>query len=190
MEPDRGKSEDLHQETPKTPVAGMYDSSLKQFFVYELEKLYWIERYLSRKFPGIIKAVYAGRLKTVFESHSEINKRQIKRIEDIFDALGTRRRTKVCKAMKKIVKEGNGIINITREQTAARDVGFIIVGRRIHHFTMVTYEELAKLAAGLGMAESSQLLRFSMKEENDADAILKDISEKDIYSASTKFEDS
>jgi ferritin-like metal-binding protein YciE len=190
MEPDHGQTEDFHQETPKTPVAGMYDSALKRFFIYELQKIYWSEKYLSRKFPRIIKAVYAERLKAVFESHGESNQRQIKRIEDVFDALGARRRSKVCKAIKKIVKDGNGIINNTREQTAARDVGFILVGRRIHHYAIVTYEELAKLAGALGLAESSQLFRFSMKEEQDADAILKNISETDIYSTSTRIEDS
>jgi len=153
---------------------------LEEFFHGELKDIYWAEKHLLKVLPKMSKAATAQELKAAFNDHLKVTEGHVKRLEEVFNALGYKPQAKKCEAMAGITKEGEEIISETEKGTSTRDVGLIFAGQKVEHYEIATYGSLTQLAKTLGHDDVAQILNSTLQEEKEADESLTGIAENSV----------
>ena len=156
------------------------DSRLEKFFHDELKDIYWAENHLVKTLPKMVKAASGKALKDAFSDHLSVTKEHVTRLDKVFDLLGYKAEAKKCEAMDGITKEGESIIEDTKDHTATRDAGLIMAGQKVEHYEIATYGALARVARTLGHDEVVRILESTLAEEKKADQSLTDLAESTV----------
>jgi ferritin-like metal-binding protein YciE len=163
------------------------DSSLKEFFVDQLEDLLWAEKKLVKTLPKMKEAATSTQLKDAFSNHLVQTEEHVSRLEQVFGIIGQEVDSSKCPAMAGIVDEGEDIIDDTEDGSAQRDVGLIFAGQKAEHYEIATYGGMVTLAKTLGYEDAASILSQTLSEEKEADQLLTQIAENNInYEASTE----
>src|ERR1700743_3328411 len=167
--------------TQNTPVTDQTrNSKLQEFFVDQLQDIYWAEQKLVKTLPKMEEAANSSELRQAFNSHLQETKNHVSRLEKVFDLLSLPAEAKKCHAMAGIVDEGEEIIDETDDNTAQRDVGLIFAGQKAEHYEIATYGGLVQLARTLGYSEAAEILGVTLAEEKKADDKLTQIAEGSV----------
>ena len=167
--------------TQERPVSNIVrNSKLKDFFIDQLEDIYWAEEKLVKTLPKLEEAAHSNELKQAFNSHLQETKNHVSRLEKVFQLIGQPVLSKKCHAMAGITEEGEDIIDETEENTAQRDTGLIFAGQKAEHYEIATYGGLVQLARTLGYTEAAEILGVTLAEEKKADSTLTQIAENGI----------
>lgn len=150
--------------------------SLKKIFEELLQDTYNAEKQIVKALPELAKAAYHEDLQDAFENHLQQTKRQVERLEKIFDRLKIEKGTETCEALEGLVKEAKEIID-EHEKSVIRDVALIIAAQKVEHYEIAAYGSLVELADVLGLNKTADLLERSLKEEKEADELLSDIAQ-------------
>ena len=156
------------------------NSKLQEFFVDQLQDIYWAEQKLVKTLPKMEDAAHSGELRQAFNSHLQETKNHVSRLEKVFEMIGVPAEAKKCPAIAGIVDEGEEIIDETDENTAQRDVGLIFAGQKAEHYEIATYGGLVQLARTLGYIDAAEILGVTLAEEKKADSLLTRIAENGI----------
>jgi ferritin-like metal-binding protein YciE len=115
---------------------GKKDSSslLKQFFVEQLQDIYWAEKALVQELPKMQGATTTEEVSEAITEHVSETEEQINRLEQIFDMMGEPAKAKKCEAMDGLIKEAHNIIDETEEGTATRDAAIIMAVQKMEHY--------------------------------------------------------
>src|SRR3954470_13250812 len=148
------------------------DSKLQEFFVDQLQDIYWAEKKLLKTLPKLEDAATSDQLKNAFQNHLEQTQEHVNRIKEVFNMIGLEAESTKCHAMAGIVDEGSDIIDETDEGSAQRDVGLIFAAQKAEHYEIATYGGLVQLAKTLGLNGAANLLHQTLAEEKEADALL------------------
>lgn len=151
-------------------------TKLREFFIDQLQDIYWAEQKLVKTLPKLANAAHSAELREAFNSHLEETRNHVTRIEKAFSLMNEDADATECPAMKGIVKEGEEIIDETDEDTAQRDVGLIFAGQKAEHYEIATYGGLVQLAKTMGQTEVAELLGVTLAEEKKADEKLTQIA--------------
>src|SRR5436305_504661 len=89
------------------------NSKLKEFFVEQLEDIYWAEKKLTKTLPKLQKAATSMELKNAFGNHCMQTENHVSRLEQVFGMIGEKVDSSKCYAMAGIVEEGKDIIDDT-----------------------------------------------------------------------------
>jgi ferritin-like metal-binding protein YciE len=166
-------------QTTATPKAAK-NSRLREFFIEQLQDIYWAEQKLVKTLPKLSEAAHSPELRKAFDSHLTETKNHVSRIEKAFSVMKEQAEAKECPAIKGIAKEGEEIIDETEEGTAQRDVGLIFAGQKAEHYEIATYGALIQLAKEMGETDVANLLQETLKEEKAADQKLTQLAEGGI----------
>jgi ferritin-like metal-binding protein YciE len=156
-------------------------SKLKELFVEQLQDVYWIEIKLVLLMRQLMEAVTSPQLVDAFSVHREETKEQVRRLEDIFEAIGEPVVASKCSAMEGIMEEADYIIYTTDDGSTQRDAGLIIAMQKAEHYQIATYSSVVQLAETLGYPEAKIALEFTLGEEKAADRKLAQIAKSGIY---------
>ena len=168
---------------PKSNVA--FNSKLKEFFVDQLQDIYWAEKKLVKTLPKLQAAASHAELRQAFEDHLKQTENHVSRLREVFQLIDEPAKAQKCPAMSGIVDEGEDIIDETDPGSSQRDVGLIFAGQKAEHYEIATYGGLVSLARTLGYREAADKLMQTLEEEKQADVLLTYIAEKSInYEAS------
>ncbi len=160
-------------------------SKLLEFFIGELQDIYWAETKLVETLPKMAAAATTEKLRAAFTDHLTVTQKHLARLEMAFSYLGETAQGKKCEAMSGIVEEGEVIMSETEEGSVTRDVGLILAGQKVEHYEIATYGALKQLAQTLNLREVAGLMQATLTEEKEADSLLTIIAESGInYSAS------
>jgi ferritin-like metal-binding protein YciE len=162
----------------KSMTGNMADNKLHQFFMEQLQDIYWAEKKLVKVLPKLEEAATSRELKKAFADHLMQTKTHVTRLENVFEMLGEEASAKKCPAMVGIVDEGEEIIDETEEGTAQRDVGLIFAAQKAEHYEIATYGGLTQLAKTMGHTEAAEILGQTLSEEKQADQLLSQIAER------------
>lgn len=176
------------QSTSRASV--MPDSKLHQFFLQQMQDVYWAEKKLVKTLPKLADAATSPRLKQAFNDHLEQTINHVTRLENSFRLLGEEPRALKCPAMAGIVDEGADIIDETDEGSAQRDVGLIFAAQKAEHYEIATYGGLVTLARTMGHDDVAELLDQTLAEEKVTDGLLTKIAEEDanVKASTEKYE--
>lgn len=150
--------------------------SLHDLFVDELKDLYNAENQLLKALPRMAKAATAPELKAAFTEHLEVTRKQVERLDQIFEGLGTSPKGKKCKAMEGLVEEGKEIMEEDGDPSVI-DAALIAAAQRVEHYEMAGYGCVRTFAALLGHEDAAALLQETLDEEGEADKKLTELAE-------------
>jgi ferritin-like metal-binding protein YciE len=159
-------------------------AGLQELLVDQLQDLYDAEKQLVRALPKMAKAASDEELANAFREHLEVTKGQVQRIEQVFESLEERAKSKPCKGMKGIVEEGNEVLQEGMEE-ALLDSAMAGAGRKVEHYEMMGYESVSSLARQIGRADVVELLQQTLREEMETDKLLAQISKRLLKEASS-----
>lgn len=162
----------------KSMSKDMTDNKLHQFFLEQLQDIYWAEKKLVKTLPKLEEAATSSELKKAFADHLLETKNHVTRLENVFDLMGEEAKAKKCPAMAGIAEEGEEIIDETDENSAQRDVGLIFAAQKAEHYEIATYGGLTQLAKTMGHTEAANILAQTLQEEKKADDLLTQIAER------------
>lgn len=166
--------------TQSTSSKTAQHSKLREFFIEQLQDIYWAEQKLVKTLPLLSGASRSPELRQAFESHLNETKNHVARVEKAFSLLNEKAEATECPALKGIAEEGEDIIDETEEGTAQRDVGLIFAGQKAEHYEIASYGALIQLANDMGETEVAALLQDTLKEEKAADQKLTQLAQNGI----------
>lgn len=153
---------------------------LKKFFEDQLKDIYYAEQQLFRALDEMKAACTTEELEDAFDNHKKQTERHIKRLEKVFEMMGTEPQSKKCEAIDGLIKEAKSIINETKPGTMTRDAALIIAAQKAEHYEIATYGGLVQLAITMGKHRAAGLLDKTLREEEDTDHLLTEIAEAHI----------
>ncbi len=157
-----------------------------EFFVDELKDIYWAEKHLAKALPKMKRASTSPDLAAAFEKHTEETKRHIEIVEQVFEALGEKPKTKKCEAMEGLLKEADSILEDTERDTFIRDAGLILAAQKVEHYEIATYGTLRILARYLKNRKVVDLLSKILENEKNTDVALTILAEGHINKQASK----
>lgn len=151
--------------------------SLRELFEIELFYAYDCEQKLVEKgLPAMIEAAASPQLRTALKQHLEETRTHVRRLEQVFGAIGTEPDTKDNEVLDELMNAAeDSVSNI--EQSALRDAALIVNGNMVEHFEIATYGTLAAFARNLGFQNVVSVLEQTLDEEKAADAKLTQLAE-------------
>lgn len=155
---------------------GMKIENLNQLFVEQLRDLYDGEQQITVALPKLIEKASNPELKSALEEHLEVTRRQITRLEGIFQQLNEKPTGESCKGMKGVIAEGDHVVG-KAEDPAVRDASIITSAQRVEHYEMAGYGTVKTYARQLNMPEIAVILEEILEEEKEADETLSDLAE-------------
>lgn len=152
-------------------------SLLNKLFMEELRDVYGAEKQLTEALPKLKEAANSKDLATAFEDHLQVTRKQVERLEQVFQMLGERPEAKKCEGMEGLIKEGQSVIGETQADTFTRDAGLIVSAQKVEHYEIAAYGSLRQLAKTINKPEISQLLEKTLEEEKATDMLLSNLAE-------------
>ncbi len=125
------------------------------------------------------KAAASEQLREAFQEHLEETKEQVNRIEQVFEALGQKAKSKKCEGMRGLLEEGQEVMSSFPE-SAARDAALIAAAQKVEHYEMAGYGSARTFAKLLDRNEAADLLEETLNEEKAADEKLTGVAESTV----------
>ncbi|HZS49860.1 MAG TPA: ferritin-like domain-containing protein [Bryobacterales bacterium] len=150
---------------------------LQELLVEELKDLLDAEKQLVRALPKLAKTASDAELAGLFRDHLEQTKGHVGRLEQAFEILGARPKSKPCLGMKGLVEEGR---DVAQEDLEGELLDSAILGaaRKVEHYEMAGYENACSIARMLGNSQAEELLQQTLDEERTTDQKLADVSKR------------
>ena len=146
---------------------------LQEMLVEEMQDLLHAEHQLVKALPKMAKAAHEPELKEAFEKHLEQTQGHVERLEQAFEMLGVKPKTKVCKAMQGLVAEGQEKITEGKEKDESiADLELAGSAQKVEHYEIAGYGTVRAIAEKLGEARVSKLFAETLSEEEKADKLL------------------
>lgn len=145
----------------------------------QLRDLYSAEDQLIDALPDMADEANDPRLKQAFQLHLEQTKNQKARLEEIGRGMNLDLDGHKCKAMEGLIKEGKDMIDEDATDEV-KDAGLIAAAQRIEHYEISGYGTAARFAEQTNNAQTAELLRQTLQEEQDTDTKLNDLAESYI----------
>lgn len=150
--------------------------TLEQLLLEEIRDIYDAEKQLVKAIPKMAKAASSTELSDALREHLEQTQGQVQRLEQVFEALGTKAKGKTCAAMKGLIEEGQEVIG-SEASDEMKDLAIIGAAQRVEHYEIAAYGTVRTFAERLGNQDIVDLLQETLDEEKEADDKLSDISQ-------------
>ncbi len=151
--------------------------NLEQLFQEQLRDLYDAEKQLVRALPKMAKQAASEELRAALNEHLEVTKKQVERLDQVFETTGGKPKSHPCLGMRGIVEEGKEVMQ-KDANPELMDCAIIGSGRRVEHYEIAAYLTTGAMAERLGNTEAVELLKETLNEEREADQKLSEISER------------
>lgn len=146
------------------------EMTLEDAFVSEIRDIYDAEKQIVRSLPKMAKAAKSEELRAAFKEHLEQTKGQVQRLEQVFEMLDQKARSKPCKGMKGLLEEGAELIEEKDDKAPALlDLELIAAAQKVEHYEISGYGTLRTFAQQMGNREIADLLDQTLKEEEQTD---------------------
>src|SRR5688572_7752502 len=153
--------------------------SLQDLLLEELKDLYNAENQLIKAMPKMAKKASSPKLKQAFETHLKETQNQAKRLEQVFESLGERAKSKKCHAMEGLIEEGKEMMGEDMDEDVM-DAALIAAAQKIEHYEIASYGTVRTYAQLLGNKEAARLLQQTLDEEGKTDKLLTQLAESSI----------
>jgi ferritin-like metal-binding protein YciE len=152
------------------------EPAFQEMFVEELKDLYHAEQQLIKALPKMADAASDRQLKAGFTKHLKQTQGHARRLERVFKLIGEAPKTKVCEAMKGLIKEGQEIIKEDLPDTV-KDAALIGAAQKVEHYEIASYGTLRTYAELMERDDVAELLQATLDEEGQTDKQLTQIAE-------------
>lgn len=153
--------------------------SLDALFIDQIQDIYDAEQRLTEALPKMADAANDTQLKNAFQHHLQETEMQVNRLEQVFELIGEKPKSKTCEAMKGLIAEGEEVIDAQGDKSV-RDAALIAAAQRVEHYEIAAYGAARTFALRLGNSQVANLLQKSLDEEGAADHKLTEIAEASV----------
>lgn len=153
----------------------MAAQTLEDLLVETLRDTYNAEKQLVKALPKMAKTANSDELRAAFEEHLEVTRKQVTRLEKVFNELGVGVRGKHCVAMEGLIEEGKELMEEDHDPEVL-DAGLIAAAQKVEHYEIAAYGTVRTWAEMLGYTRAAQLLEESLNEEAEADEKLSQLA--------------
>lgn len=160
----------------KEGETGAEDSELRELLLGELADILNAEEQLTKALPKMSQAAESEELTAAFESHLAETENHITRLEQVFASMDEPAKSKECKAMKGLLKEGKELME-EMEDSSALDAALIAAAQKVEHYEIASYGTVCAWAQQLGEETAVELLQATLAEEKAADEKLTAVAE-------------
>lgn len=161
---------------------GLFTKDIKtmnDLFVHQLKDIYYAERQITQALPKMIEKATTPELKQGFQTHLAETNNQVKRLEQIFKALGEDALAIDCPAIDGIIKEANQEAGEIADKSVL-DAALVANAQAVEHYEIARYGTLIAWAKQLGRADCVALLEQTLAEEKATDQKLTAMAENKI----------
>jgi len=159
--------------------SNLHLNSFDALFLEQLQDLYDAEQRLTEALPLMAGAANQPNLKNAFLNHLRETENHVRRLEEVFQILGSTAKAKTCEAMKGLVAEGQEAIDAEGDADV-KDAALIAAAQRVEHYEIAAYGTARTFALRLRNEGAARLLEQTLEEEKSADQILTDLAESGI----------
>jgi ferritin-like metal-binding protein YciE len=151
--------------------------SLKSLLVEQVKDLYDAEKRLTKAIPKLAKASTNEELSAALEEHLDETRNHVARLEQVFDLLDERPKSKPCEGMKGLIEEGDEHAKEDYDDDDLRDAMIIGSAQRVEHYEIAGYGTAIAHARLLGLEDVVEVLEATLEEEKAADQKLTEVAE-------------
>lgn len=164
--------------------------SMDELFLHGLQDIYYAENQIAKALREMMNQRIDAALFDNLEHHLEETQEQIKRLEQIFRALGQAPQGVTCQAILGLVEEGDETLRAIQDEKV-RDAAMLASAQAMERYEITRYGTLVAWAdqlgekgvvdrKQLGNLEIVDLLQLTLDEEKSQDARLTALAESRI----------
>ena len=143
-------------------------NSFEDLYVQQLRDLHSAEQQLVDALPLLAQAAHSDALRKLFEQHLEETREQLRRLGELFKALGTSPEGKTCKGMQGLISEAREAIQEEADPDVL-DAALIVAAQKVEHYEIAGYGSVRTFARQLGYDEAAKILADILREESATD---------------------
>ncbi|MDP9113416.1 MAG: ferritin-like domain-containing protein [Acidobacteriota bacterium] len=151
--------------------------TLRDLLIEEMQDIYDAEKQLVKALPKMVKAASSEELSEAFAGHLEQTKGHVQRLEQAFQMLDRKPKSKACAAMKGLIAEAQECIE-DNDEGALADSAMICAAQKVEHYEIAGYGTLKTWAEELGLENVAALLDQTLSEEKETDEKLTGIASR------------
>ena len=164
--------------------------TMDDLFIHGLQDVYYAENQIAKTLPEMMEKSSDPMLLEGFRAHLEETQEQVKRLDQVFQALGQVPQGVTCQAVLGLIEEGQEIVGQI-DNKDLRDAAIIASAQAIEHYEINRYGTLIAWAQQLGHRETVDekqlgsleivdLLQLSLDEEKEVDRKLTALAESRV----------
>ena len=150
--------------------------TLNDLFVHTLQDMYYAEQQITKNLPTMVEKATSPGLKDAFQHHLTETENHVRRLEQVFQALGETPKAVDCKAMDGILSEAKAVISDCGDADVC-DAAMLSAAQAVEHYEMTRYGTLIAFARQLGKQNVVSNLQQNLEEEKAADKKLTEVAE-------------
>lgn len=159
-------------------------NTMRDLLLEELRAVYSAEKQLVKALAWMAESASSSELKDALEAHREETRGQVDRLEQAFEVLGKKPKSRKGRGMRGLIDEAEASCDAKGED-AVRDAGIIAAAQRIEHYEMAAYGCLVAFAKTVGEAQVVELLEATLREEEATDEALSLLAERAVNPAAS-----
>jgi ferritin-like metal-binding protein YciE len=161
---------------------GLFSKDIKtmdDLFLHTLQDIYYAENKIVSSLPEMIDNATDRELKSGLQSHLAETEGHVRRLEQVFQMLGSKARSVDCPAIDGIIEEAEEVTGEVDDKDVL-DAAIIAAGQAVEHYEITRYGSLIAWAKRLGRSDVAKVLEQTLNEEKAADKKLTTIAESKV----------
>ncbi len=149
--------------------------TMEDLFIHGLQDIYYAEQQITSALPKMIEKSTNRDLTTGLKNHLEETRKQIERLDKVFQKLGQTPSSTTCPGIDGLIKEADSTIGEVADK-AVTDAAIVAGAQAVEHYEMCRYGTLIAWAEKLGHDDVVRLLTTNLNEEKAANTKLNTIA--------------
>jgi ferritin-like metal-binding protein YciE len=150
---------------------------LRSLYISDLRKALDMEQKITKALPDLIEASTDAELTDALSAHLEETRGHADKVQSLLLQNAETADTETCKVIDGLITEASDIITDVTE-FSVRNIGIIGAAQQVEHHEIAVYGTLRRWAELLGLDADAAILESIEMEEQDADELLSEISER------------
>jgi ferritin-like metal-binding protein YciE len=149
--------------------------TMDELLLHGLQDIYYAEQKITTALPTMIDKATNRDLTTGLRNHLDETRKQIERLDKVFQKLGTEPSGTTCPAIDGIIDEADEIAGEV-EDKAVLDAAIVASAQAVEHYEICRYGTLIAWAEQLGHDDIVRFLNTNLNEEKAANTKLNTIA--------------
>jgi ferritin-like metal-binding protein YciE len=149
--------------------------TVRELLIDEMQDLYDAEKQLVKALPKLVKAASSAEFSEAVAKHLEETRGHVERLEQAFDLLGEKPKSKPCAAMKGLITETQETMDEKMSEPLL-DSALICAAQKVEHYEIAGYGTVKAWAQTLGLDDVVELFDATLEEEKAANDTLTEVA--------------
>jgi ferritin-like metal-binding protein YciE len=157
---------------------GLFSKDIKtmnDLLLHGLQDMYYAEQQITKALPNMIDQATNRDLAQGLKSHLEETRKQIERLDQVFNKLGKQPSGTDCPAIDGLIKETDATSGEVEDE-AVLDAAIVASAQAVEHYEIARYGTLIAWAEELGHDDIVRFLNTNLNEEKAANTKLNTVA--------------